>query len=194
MNLLKARYKPAPAPAKFVNAMLFNLAWFAIVLTQSSALAPAIVIVYLLAHFRFMGRGRSELLLVVAVTVFGACVDQLLFQGGVFNLAGQPALAPLWLICLWPVFATTLMHAFAGLQHRLFLAVVVGASGGALSYIAGVRLTDIDFGSPLWGPVVLGLLWAVIFPALLAIAARLIAPADPLQAWSPAPVERRAFD
>lgn len=192
MTLLKARYGPAPAPAKFVNAILFNLAWFAIVVTQSSLLAPAIVAVYLVVHFRFMGMGRRELLLVVAVTVFGACVDQLLFQGGVFNLAGQPALAPLWLICLWPVFATTLMHAFAGLHNRLFLAVVVGASGGALSYIAGVRLTDIDFGSPLWGPVILAMLWAVIFPLLLTVAARLIGPVDSLQAWSP--VERRAFD
>jgi hypothetical protein len=191
MTLLKARYGPAPAPAKFVNAILFNLAWFAIVVTQSSLLAPAIVAVYLVAHFRFMGKGRGELYLIAVVTVLGACVDQLLFGAGVFNLAGQPALAPLWLTCLWPVFATTLMHAFAGFQNRVSLAVVVGALGGALSYTAGVRLTDIDFGSLLWGPVILGILWAVIFPLLLTVAARLIGQVDPLQAWTP--VERRAF-
>ena len=118
MTLLKARYWPAPAPARLVNAVLFNITWFAIVVTQSSRLAPAIVLVYLVAHFRFMGRGRAELYLIVAVTVFGACVDQVLFRTGVFNLTGQPAMAPLWLSCLWPVFATTLMHAFARYSVR----------------------------------------------------------------------------
>jgi hypothetical protein len=98
----------------------------------------------------------------------------------------------LWLACLWPVFATTLMHTFAGLQNRVFLAVVFGALGGALSYTAGVRLTTIEFGSPLWGPFILGALWAVVFPLLLVFAARLSKPGDPLQRWMPA--ERRALD
>jgi Protein of unknown function (DUF2878) len=187
MALLHARYWPAPAPAKFVNGVLFNLSWFAIVLTHSSLIAVAIAVAHLVAHFRFMGKGRAELRLIAVVTLGGAVVDQLLFRIGVFNLAGQPALAP-----LWPVFATTLMHAFAVFQNRVSLAVVFGALGGALSYTAGVRLTDIDFGSPLWGPVILGMLWAIIFPLLLTIAARLIGQVDPLQTWTP--VERRALD
>lgn len=192
MTLLRARYWPAPAPARFINGILFNLSWFAIVLTHSSLIAVAIVLVHLLAHFRLMGKGTAELRLIAAVTLGGAVLDQLLFRIGVFNLAGLPALAPLWLACLWPVFATTLMHTFAGLQHRVSLAVVLGALGGALSYTAGVRLTAIEFGSPLWGPVVLGALWAVGFPLLLALSARLSTSGDPLQAWVPA--ERRALD
>jgi Protein of unknown function (DUF2878) len=194
MTSYKAGYwqTPAPVPSKFVNAALFNLSWLAIVLTHSSLLAPTILVVHLLAHFRFMGRGRGELYLIAAVTVLGACVDQVLFRTGVFNLAGQPALAPLWLTCLWPVFATTLMHTFAGFQHRILFAVIFGAVGGALSYTAGVRLTAVEFGSPLWGPVILGALWAVVFPLLLMLSARCSSPGDPLQAWTPA--ERRAFD
>ncbi len=192
MTLLRARYWPAPAPARFVNGILFNLSWFAIVLTHSSLIAVAIVVVHLLVHFRCMGKGTAELRLIAAVTLCGAVVDQLLFRIGVFNLAGQSALAPLWLACLWPVFATTLMHTFAGLQNRVVLAVVLGALGGALSYTAGVRLTDIEFGSPLWGPFILGALWAVVFPLLLIVAARLSSPGDPLQAWMPA--QRRALD
>lgn len=192
MTLLRARYWPAPAPARFINGILFNLSWFAIVLTHSSVIAVAIVVVHLMAHFRFIGKGTAELRLIAAVTLCGAVVDQSLFRIGVFNLAGQPALAPLWLACLWPVFATTLMHTFAGLQNRVFLAVVFGALGGALSYTAGVRLTTIEFGSALWGPFILGALWAVFFPLLLVFAARLSKPGDPLQRWMPA--ERRALD
>jgi hypothetical protein len=182
----------APDPTNVANALLFNLSWLAIVLTQSPFIAPVIVVAHLLLHFRFMGKGKGELLLIAAVTLCGAAVDQLLFKAGVLKLAGQPALAPLWLACLWPVFATTLMHCLAGFQHRVLLAAAFGALGGALSYAAGVRLSAVEFGSPLWGPVVLAALWAAVFPLLLQIAARLQSQCDAPQSWSP-PV-RRAFD
>jgi hypothetical protein len=192
MGLLNASYGPAPTPGRFVNGILFNVAWLAIVLSHSSLLAVAITAAYLSTHFLFIGKGRAELQLIVVVTLCGAFVDQLLFRTGVFNLAGQPALAPLWLTCLWPVFASTLMHSFAALQNRLVLAAVVGALGGTLSYTAGVRLTPVDFGSPLWSPIILGALWAAVFPAVLRFAARLSDPDDALQSW--VPEARRALD
>lgn len=172
------------------NAVLFNISWFAIVLTQSPLLAPLIVVAHVLLHWRLFGKGKGELRLIAGVTLCGAVIDQLLFKSGVFNIAGQPALAPLWLTCLWPVFATTLMHSLAGLQDRIFLAAVCGALGGALSYTAGVRLSAVEFAAPFWGPVLLGILWAAIFPVLLQIAARCKGQRDALQAWQP----QRAFD
>ncbi len=179
-------------PVNIVNIVLFNISWFAIVLSQSSLVAPLIVGIHLLLHWRVMGKGKDELRLIGGVTLCGVVVDQLLFKTGVFNLAGQPALAPLWLSCLWPVFASTLMHSLVVFQNRIALAAVCGALGGALSYIAGVRMSAVDFASPLWGPVLLGTLWAVIFPLLMQIAARLQSQRDALQSWSPQ--ARRAFD
>jgi hypothetical protein len=174
------------------NALLFNLSWLAIVLTQSPVIAPLVVAMHLLLHGVVIGAGHGELRLIAGVTLGGAILDQALFRAGVFNLAGQPALAPLWLACLWPVFATTLMHSFAVLQNRIVLAAACGAVGGALSYIAGVRLSAIEFASTLWGPVLLALLWAAIFPLLLQVAARLQGRPDALQAWHPR--VPRAFD
>jgi hypothetical protein len=177
---------------KFANAVLFNISWLAIVVTQSAGVALAIVALHLAAHFTFVGRGRTEVLLVALVSVIGFALDQLLFLLGVFNLAGQDAAAPLWLSCLWPVFATTLMHAFGSLQHRPVLAALIGAAGGALSYVAGTRLSAVEFADPLWGPVAVAALWALLFPLLLALSARLGRASDPLQAWQPA--GRRATD
>lgn len=97
-------------------------------------------------------------------------LDQLLFGARVFLLDGEPSLAPLWLSCLWPVLATTFMHAFESLQKHLTLAAVVGAMGGALSYIGGTRLSDVSFADSVLGPVLLGGLWFVWMPLLLSVA------------------------
>ena len=86
------------------------------------------------------------------------------------DLAGVPAPSPWWLSCLWPVLGTTLMHAFSTLQQRLILASIVGAAGGTASYLGGTRLSDIDFGDPIFGPMTIALIWAIAFPAMLAAA------------------------
>lgn len=187
VNNVKSSRWLGSASAKVVNVLMFNAAWFAILLTQSSFIAPVIVILSLFAHFQVMGKGKPELLLIAGVTSLGFVIDQTLFGMGVFNLAGKAALAPLWLTCLWPVFATTLMHAFDWLQGKLILSSVVGAVGGCLSYIAGARLTLIDFGSALWGPLIIAALWAIIFPLFLKISEKITeAPSSDAKEGSPA--------
>jgi hypothetical protein len=173
VNPFRLRRWSGPASVKIVNVLMFNISWFAILLTQSSLLAPIIVLLNLSAHFYLMGKGKPELLVVAGVTAFGLVVDQLLFATGVFNLEGKATYAPLWLTCLWPVFATTLMHAFDWLQTRVILSIIFGAVGGTLSYIAGIRLTSIEFGSLFWGPIIIGTLWAVSFPLFLKISAKI---------------------
>jgi Protein of unknown function (DUF2878) len=192
MNSLALHNRPSSAPARLANAVLFNLSWFAIVVSQTSGIALGVVALHLAAHIVLVGRDRGEILLIALVSLFGVALDQVLFLLGVFNVGGQSALAPLWLSCLWPVFATTLRHSFASLHGRPWLAALVGGVGGALSYVAGVHLSDVDFSSPLWGPVVVGVLWALLFPLLMAWAARLNRGVDPLQSWEPG--TRRAFD
>jgi hypothetical protein len=154
-----------------INGLMFNLSWLAIIYFQSNLLAVIIVITHVILHMRIMGEGRGEWMLLGGVFLLGVLLDQLLFLGGVLNLSAKPAFAPLWLSCLWLVMATTLMHAFAILQQKLWLAAVVGAVGGCASYIAGTGLSVVDFGWPLLSPVVIGLLWAFVFPSLL-VAAR----------------------
>jgi hypothetical protein len=153
-----------------VNGSLFNISWLAIVYTQSPVLGPLLALGHVLVHMRLMGQGSRELKLIGGVTLFGLALDQLLFAAGVFTVAGLPGAAPLWLSSLWPVLATTLCHAFSGLQNRLLLASLLGAIGGTMAYVAGTRMTDVEFGSPLAGPAIIGLLWAVLFPALARVA------------------------
>lgn len=152
-----------------VNGLLFNVTWLVIVATQSSIIAPLAAALHLLVHFAVMGNGYREVKVIAQVTLVGVIIDQLLFYLGVFTLAGAPALPPLWLSCLWPVLATTLMHAFSGLQNRYVLAAALGGVGGAASFIAGTRLTSVAFESALYGPVIIAVVWALVFPLLLQI-------------------------
>lgn len=154
-----------------VNGMMFNLAWLGIVMTHSVVYAPLFAALHLVIHFIVMGRGLSELRVIGVVTVLGCLLDLLLFRVGVFTGAGLSVLPPLWLACLWPVLASTLLHAFASLRGRYYLSALLGAIGGAASYTAGMRLTEVAFGSAVYGPIIIGLLWAGLFPALLELAA-----------------------
>ena len=133
------------------NGLMFNISWFAIVTMHSPYWALAIATAHLLCHFSTIGRGMVEARFVLGVTLLGLLLDQVLFAAGVFWSPNSVAFAPLWISCLWPVLATTLMHAFSALQHRPILASIAGAIGGGGSYIAGTRLSDVDFSSPLWG-------------------------------------------
>jgi hypothetical protein len=152
------------------NGLTFNISWFAIVYTHSPYWAPAIAAIHLLLHFSTIGRGLVEVQFVMGVSLLGFTLDQILFAGGVFQSPHSVAFAPLWISCLWPVLATTFMHAFCALQHRLTLASIAGAIGGGLSYVAGAQMSDVEFVSTLWGPVFMGSLWAALFPLLLVVA------------------------
>jgi Protein of unknown function (DUF2878) len=152
------------------NAVLFNISWLAIVYTHSATWAPVVVAAHLAIHLGLMGKGLPEARLILGIALFGVLLDQLLFALGVFTVNGVYAPAPLWIGCLWPVLATTLMHAFRTLQQRLLLAAVFGAVGGAMSYTAGTAMTNVQFGSVVWGPVIMSILWALLFPTLLVMA------------------------
>jgi len=156
---------------KLANGLLFNLSWLAIVGTESSLPAPPVVAVHLLVHYIWFSRPLAEWLLIAGVALFGALLDQALFALDLFRLEGRPAPAPLWLSCLWPVLATTLIHAFGFLQRHLLLAAALGALGGAGSYYTGTAMSSVDFRDPLAGTLLIGVLWTALLP-LLALAAR----------------------
>ncbi len=157
-------------PYRLLNGVMFNVAWLGIVMSQSALIAPAVATLLLISHFALMGEGYRELRFIAGFTLVGICIDQLLFRVGVFTIAGSIAGPPLWITCLWPALGTTFMHAFAGLNGKPLLAAAVGGVGGAASYIAGTRLTQVSFAADISGPMILALLWAVIFPIALAIA------------------------
>lgn len=155
---------------KLINGTLFNLSWLLIVFTHSNIWGPVILATHLAIHFAYSGFTVRELKLVAAVMSIGLVVDQGLFLADIFTINGIHSIAPPWFTCLWGILATTLCHAFSGLQKQLCLGAVLGAMGAWFSYQAGVSLTPVTFTEPLFGPLIVALLWFALFPIILYMA------------------------
>ncbi|MGK0500552.1 MAG: hypothetical protein ACJAYG_002205 [Oceanicoccus sp.] len=157
-----------------LNALLFQLGWFACVLGGDYIALP-FLLVALYLHSRFFIQQKAEWQFIAAVALVGLLLDNLLAISGVmqFSQAGLPYM-PLWLFCLWGLFAITLNHSLVWLKQRLWLAALLGGVSGSLSYFAGSRLTGVILLDPAWQSIiVIGLCWSLILPLLMLLLRRL---------------------
>jgi len=157
--------------------VLFNTAWLVCVyLRLPWALAAALVVVafqlvYLRPH-------PFEWRAVAVVTILGTCVDSVLTAVGLYDFteswSGGAAswLIPLWFISLWVVFGATINTSMRFFAPRVVLSIVAGMIAGPSAYYAGSKLGAVQFGLPLTTTlIVIAVVWAVLFPALVHLAA-----------------------
>ncbi|MGN7442393.1 DUF2878 domain-containing protein [Pseudomonas lactis] len=155
------------------NAVLFQCGWFACVLGGDSRWL-LIGIAALGAHLLWISSWAREGRVILAVTALGTLVDTALRGLGVFEFNTPGPLIPLWLILLWALLSTTLRHCLAWSAQPWWLASLLGAVGGPLSYYAGSQLAGVSFGYGTLPTLIgLALLWAMLFPLLHRIAQRL---------------------
>lgn len=160
---------------RIANAVLFQLGWLACVLGGNS-LWLLLALAALVIHLRWISSWAAEGRLVLCVVIVGTAVDSVLRYLDVFRFADASPLIPLWLMLLWALLATTLRHCLAWSARPWWLASGLGAVGGALSYYGGGRLAGVQFPyGHIPTLILIGLLWAVLFP-LLHLMARRLAP------------------
>ncbi|OFJ43139.1 hypothetical protein BJN42_24405 [Pseudomonas koreensis] len=160
---------------RIANAVLFQLGWLACVLGGNS-LWLLLALAALVIHLRWISSWAAEGRLILCVVIVGTAVDSVLRYLDVFRFADASPLIPLWLMLLWALLATTLRHCLAWSARPWWLASGLGAVGGALSYYGGGRLAGVQFPyGDIPTLILIGLLWAVLFP-LLHLMARRLAP------------------
>lgn len=164
-----------------VNFVLFQLGWFACVhfgpgTWPTASLAPLITVVIVALHVRAVRRGRRAAYagFCAAIGALGWALDSGLEALAVTGYAGRAAAgAPLWIACLWVLFATTLHHSLTWLRGRWLLAVAFGAVGGPLAFFSGVSLgATVVPEDPLRSALGLGLEYALLTPLLVAAGRR----------------------
>ncbi len=164
--------------AKIYNAVAFNLAWLVCVLGGSVIAVPVSVLVIVI-HLKFFSGNLRELYFIIAVLLFGVVVDSGLIRSGLLIAPDNSLWPPLWLMSLWALFATTLNHSLKWFQTHLPSAILVGGVAGALTYLAGTRLTGFALKSPqLLTLLLMFLVWCVVFPICLLVARKALSTTD----------------
>jgi hypothetical protein len=165
---------------KIVNFLLFQMGWTICVIGAAKglpAVSVASVTVLLLIHLYLINGKLGELKLFANAAAIGFLVDSTNILSGVFYPlgAGSPLIAPLWLIMLWPLFASTLHHSLNWLETRPLLASALGAVGGPLAYYAGSKIGALNFNPDTvhLGLLAIALEWAVVTPVLFWLSKRL---------------------
>ncbi len=170
----------APAPARdggapslarrLVNFVVFEGAWFACILGVSHGQplwGTAAVAAGIAWHVAISARPATELALIGILCAIGLVAESLVVaQGNVAYPAGQPVawLAPYWMVALWGEFGIALNVTLRWLKRKPWLAALLGAVFGPLSFMGGVRLGGARFVDEPAALVTLVVMWAVLMP------------------------------
>lgn len=153
----------------WANIIGYQLAWFALVIGAARGhawLAMGVGALFVASQLFTATNLPAECRLLVLAIVLGVVVDGVASMAGWLRYASPaPALppngAPLWILMLWACFATTLNRSLAWLRSRPWLAVLVGAAGAPLAYLAAARGWDaVQFARPPLAITWLALSWA----------------------------------
>jgi hypothetical protein len=165
--------------ALVVNVVLFQLGWFACVLGAARGLpwlGVGVAALVLAWHLARAAQPRRELALVAAAALIGVVFETLLVQSGWLRFDERGMLlagtAPVWMVALWALFATTINVAMRALRSRLVVAALLGALGAPLAYWGGARLGAVELASAGAALAAIGIGWAVLTPLLFAAARR----------------------
>jgi hypothetical protein len=162
-----------------INAVAFQLGWFACVLggaNQLPWLGTLMAVLIVAWHLSQAPRPGREVTLLAAVGALGALWDSLLVAAGWLEYPSGTLLsntAPHWIVAMWVLFASTLNVSLRWLRGRWMLAMLLGAVAGPLAYYAGAGLGGVVITVPLPAFTALAAGWAAFVPLLIRLSTRL---------------------
>lgn len=131
----------------FVHMCCYQLVWCACVFGGIAGVNwPGLVtaLMFLVATLWQSPNRSAEARLLLGAGLFGLGFDALLVSVGVIDFAAPlpvlgEYLGPPWMLCLWLCFATLLPRSLAWLRERLWLAALLGAVAGPLTYAGAIQ-------------------------------------------------------
>jgi len=152
------------------NAVGFQVVWFLCVL-GNDLIALAAAVLLCLCHQIWIMKHSREWWLVIGFSLIGIMADSILQMLGIIqfngeiNISSSITLIPIWMMCLWCTFSTTLTHGLFWLHGRFLLASLVGLIIVPASYYAGLSISGSAAIDPVWMTLLsVGLLWSVLLP------------------------------
>lgn len=135
------------------NLLVYQFGWlFTALLVQAGHPRWALgVLMVLFAFHAVTLASRRELRMCAAVALLGYSIDSLFTYYQQIVFVPKAELAPLWLLALWLLFASTFEHCLRFMFTRVWLAALLGAAFGPLTYyLAGRQFSLLYFGAPFY--------------------------------------------
>jgi len=156
------------------NLILFQVGWFACVLggaynlvIPGCMLASAIIVF----HLYQATNTQRELRLLSVALIIGVLYESIVTNTELAHyIHGQPVdqIAPIWIILMWPLFATTLNLSMRWLKTiPSWLVAVIGALFAPFAYYAGNKLGAVVYDDLLLSMTVIAIGWALLLPVLV---------------------------
>ena len=157
-----------------INLALFQVGWLVCVL-GGDVYAILFTLLALLLHQWLILDNQREWKLICVIVFCGCLWDVAMAQFGVIRFADAMLVGiPLWLVCLWLLFAMTFMHSLLWLRRYLWLAVPMAAVFGPASYWFGANLTEAELRLPVIESLaIMAAGWALLFPCGIYYAAKI---------------------
>jgi hypothetical protein len=157
----------SPRQHALSNAFIFQVAWPVCVL-GGDVVALLTTTTALIFHLWAGSKYRIECIFLFIAGAIGIIFDMALLYTGVLIYDGF--IQPIWMWCLWFLFATTLGASLRWFQKHLILGAVFAGCFAPLSYKVGAALTNVNLLIPEWQALlIIGCAWALVFPGLLAL-------------------------
>ena len=159
-----------------INFIGFQLGWFACVLGGAAGkplLAVCAVVFILVVHLYRSNNIFAELCIIFTAMAIGFVWESLVISTDwlTYPLSSEVSnYAPIWLVAMWALFASTMNVSMAWLKKRWLLASVMGAVFGPLAFVAGEKLGAVIFLERWYALLALALGWTVLMPLLLWLA------------------------
>jgi uncharacterized protein DUF2878 len=163
-----------------LNFILFQLGWFACVLGGAYGyplLGSLVALSIITYHCYRAADAIKEARLLLLALIVGLVFESIIASQGLAHYSnGQlfDFMAPVWMILMWPLFATTLnlsMRWMKGLAP--ILVALLGAVSAPLAYYAGNRLGAVSYEDITLSLAVIAAAWAVLLPALVVMSLKL---------------------
>lgn len=119
--------------------------------------------VYLTYSSNWSSEGISAISFISTLPVSIPSIFEPILDPVFASLFTSAEFAPIWLLCLWISFSTTINHSMKWLFQSPAISFFVGLLLVPLSYIAGIQLSASTLLSPYWQFFILeGLWWAIV--------------------------------
>jgi hypothetical protein len=160
------------------NLVLFKIGWTACVVGAAYGMGWIGVLaatVLVLEHLRTHHSPAGEAWVLAMAACIGLGWESLMVSSGLVNY-GEGfwtfGLAPLWIIALWIMFASTLNLGMRWMKAHPLVAATAGAIGGPLSFYSGSVIGAVEFSDPAVSLTVIGIGWAFLLPVMTHLADR----------------------